>query len=206
MTHPESKVLPALLVVILWGALAILVANQGLILSAPDQPPYVLILCVAVPPILFGIAYASSSRLRAYALNLNLAVLTALQGWRLIGGMFLVLMSYRLLPSAFAWPAGVGDMIVGLYAPFVVLAVVRRASAWRGQVVLLNILGLLDFVGAIGFGVLAGNNPLGILRGEVSTDALQQLPLSIIPTFAVPAWIIIHIISLLQVSRMSRAA
>ena len=96
-------------------------------------------------------------------------------------------------------------MIVGLYAPFVVLAVVRRTSTWRGQIVLLNILGLLGFVGAIGFGVLAGNNPLGILRGEMSTDALQQLSLSIIPTFAVPAGIIIHIVSLLQVNRVSRA-
>jgi hypothetical protein len=127
--------------------------------------------------------------------------LTAIQGWRIIGGMFLVLMSVGLLPGAFAWPAGIGDMTVGIYAPFVVYALVRRASGWRGHVILLSILGLVDFAGAIGTGVMAGNNPLGVLRGPVTTDIMQRLPLSIIPTFGVPAWILVHWISLLKVTR-----
>jgi hypothetical protein len=65
--------------------------------------------------------------------------------------------------------------------------------------VLLNIPGLLDFVGAIGGGVLSGNSPIGILRGEVPTDMMQQLPLSLIPTFAVPFWIVLHVVSLIKV-------
>jgi hypothetical protein len=35
----------------------------------------------------------------------------------------------------------------------------------------------------------------------VTTDIMQRLPLSIIPTFGVPAWIIVHVISLLKVKR-----
>jgi hypothetical protein len=71
---------------------------------------------------------------------------------------------------------------------------------------LLNILGLLDFVGAIGGGVLAGNSPIGILRGDVASDIMQRLPLSLIPTFAVPFWIVLHIISLVKVRKLEGAA
>lgn len=201
MKNPESSLRPALLVLVAWGALSTFIANQGLYQNSPDAPPFALLAAVALPPILFGLIYARSSSFRAYVLGLDLALLTAMQAWRVIGGMFLVLMTYRLIPSAFALPAGVGDMIVGFYAPFVVYSLVRQADGWRTHLILLNILGLLDFVGAIGFGVMTGNNPLGILRGDVTTDAFQQLPLSIIPTFAVPAWIIVHIISLLQINR-----
>jgi hypothetical protein len=201
MKHADSPVTPAVLVLLAWGAISALVANQGLYVNPPDAAPYGLLAAVAVPPILFAIAYRASTRFREYVLGLNVTFLTALQGWRVIGGMFLVLMTYRIAPGTFAWPAGAGDMIVGFYAPFVVLALVRRSENWRAHVILLNILGLLDFVGAIGSGVLSGNNPLGILRGEVTTDFIQQLPLSIIPTFAVPAWIALHIVSLLQISR-----
>jgi hypothetical protein len=120
--------------------------------------------------------------------------------------MFLVLMTFRLLPGIFAWPAGIGDVIVGAYAPFVVLAISRRTSGWRNHVVLLNVLGLLDFIGAIGGGVLSGDSPIGILRGDVTANIMQQLPLSMIPTFAVPFWIILHIVSLIKARKLETAA
>jgi hypothetical protein len=129
-----------------------------------------------------------------------------MQAWRVIGAMFLVLMAFRLLPGIFAWPAGIGDVIVGAYAPFVVVAVSRRTPGWQKHVVLLNVLGLLDFVGAIGGGVLSGSSPIGILRGDVTSDIMQRLPLSMIPTFAVPFWIVLHIISLIKLrSRQATA-
>jgi hypothetical protein len=37
--------------------------------------------------------------------------------------------------------------------------------------------------------------------GPVTADIMQQLPLSLIPTFAVPAWIVMHVISLLKLQR-----
>ena len=107
--------------------------------------------------------------------------------------MFLVLMSFRLLPGTFAWPAGIGDIIVGAYAPFVVLAISRQTPGWRKHVVLLNVLGLLDFVGAIGGGVLS------------RADIMVELPLSMIPTFAVPFWIVLHIISLIKLRKPEAA-
>ena len=69
---------------------------------------------------------------------------------------------------------------------------------------LLNILGLLDFVGAIGGGVLSGGTSIGILRSDVTSDIMQTLPLSMIPTFAVPFWIVLHIISLIKLRNLEK--
>ena len=198
-TH--SSLTPAIAALVLWAAISATLGGRGAFETAPGQLPIALLLSLVLPIVVFAIAYAASDGFRRYVLGLDLRWLTAIQGWRIIGGMFLVLMSFNLLPGTFAWPAGVGDMIVGVYAPFVVYALVRQSPSWRAQVILLSILGLLDFVGAIGSGILAGDNPIGVLRGPISTAIMQRLPLSVIPTFGVPAWILVHWVSLLKVKR-----
>ena len=60
-------------------------------------------------------------------------------------------------------------------------------------------------MGAVGTGLLASSGPLGLLKGEISTLPLQQLPASLVPSFAVPLWIIIHVISLLQLRKARQA-
>ena len=72
-------------------------------------------IAVLGPPTVFAVAYAASARVRSLALGLDLRLLTAMQAWRVIGGMFLVLMWLRVLPGTFAWPAGIGDLVVGMY-------------------------------------------------------------------------------------------
>jgi len=118
--------------------------------------------------------------------------------------MFLAFHAYRLLPGVFAYPAGCGDILVGLLAPFVLMKVVREDKNWPQSVLMLNVLGLLDFLAAVGTGLLASSGPLGILKGEVSTQILQQMPVSLVPTFGVPFWIIVHLISLLQLQQHHR--
>ena len=198
MTVTDTNTLPVWFVIIAWAALSLLLNVVGVFGTDPDEPPLALLISVIGPVIVFVMAYSFSANVRTHSLSLDLRLLTAMQAWRVIGAMFLVLMSFGLLPGTFAWPAGIGDLIVGAYAPFVVLAISRRSPGWHTHVVLLNVLGLLDFVGAIGGGVLSGSSPIGMLRGEVTTDMMQELPLSMIPTFAVPCWIVLHIISLVK--------
>jgi hypothetical protein len=206
MTDKDTNTLPVWCVVIAWAALSLILNVLGVFATHPDKPPLALLISVIGPPILFVIAYSFSANVRTLSLSLDLRLLTAMQAWRVVGAMFLVLMSFGLLPGTFAWPAGIGDLIVGAYAPFVVLAISRRPPGWHAHVVLLNVLGLLDFVGAIGGGVLSGRSPIGILRGAVTTDIMQELPLSMIPTFAVPFWIVLHIISLIKLRNPQAAA
>ncbi|NKB23765.1 MAG: hypothetical protein GKR87_05180 [Kiritimatiellae bacterium] len=90
------------------------------------------------------------------------------------------------------------------YAPFVVIAIARKTPNWYRHAIALNVLGLLDFIGAIGGGVLSGSTPAGILSDQTTSDIMQDLPLSLIPTFAVPFWIILHTISLLQLRHLKQ--
>src|SRR6185437_8157592 len=52
-----------------------------------------------------------------FVLALDLRFVAAVQAWRWAGLEFLTLYTYGILPGVFAWPAGLGDMIVGFSAP-----------------------------------------------------------------------------------------
>ena len=166
--------------------------------ARPSRPPLALLVAVAGPPLVFGAVYGASRTFRDYALGLDLRLLTAFQAWRVLGGMFLALYAFGVLPGVFAWPAGVGDMAVGFAAPFVLHALIRGDRTWRRQVAWLNIAGLIDFAVAVVTGVLTSNTSLGVLADGATRASLGLLPLSLVPTFAVPLWIICHLISLLQ--------
>lgn len=189
-------------VLVAWFLIVLAAAARGAFFAGAAQPPLALLAAVTGPPVLFGLAYRLSRRFRAFALGIDLRLLTAVQGWRVIGIMFLALYAFGLLPGLFAWPAGLGDVAVGLAAPFVLLAMTAGAPNWRRQVLWLNVAGLLDFAGAIGTGVLTSNTSLGFFASDAPRASMGLLPLSLVPTFAVPLWIILHAISLLQLRRI----
>jgi len=179
----------------LWGGAA------GIFQSAPSQPPLALLIAVAGPPVVFAFAYRLSRGFREFVLGIDLRLLTAIQSWRVIGILFLALYAFGLVPGLFAWPAGLGDVAVGVAAPFVLLAMVRGAPTWRRQVMWLNIAGLVDFVGAVGTGVLSSDPSFGFVATSATRASLGALPLSLIPTFAVPLWTIFHVAALIQIAR-----
>jgi hypothetical protein len=186
------------IVLILWFALVLVAAGAGAFAADPEQPPLTLLLAVAAPSLIFAASYFASPALRAFVLSLDLVVLTAFQSWRVIGITFLVLYAYGLLPAAFAFPAGIGDAFVGIAAPFVAIAIARNSSGWHQKALWLNLAGLVDFAFAVGTGVLTSPTPVGVFAGTVTSAPMSELPLILIPAFAVPLWIIVHMISLLQ--------
>jgi hypothetical protein len=98
----------------------------------------------------------------------------------------------------------VGDALVGFTAGFAVMAVARGVPGWPRRVAWLNVAGLVDFAVAIATGVLTSNSGLGWFAEPGARASLGSLPLSVVPTFAVPLWTIFHVISLLQL-RQSRS-
>jgi hypothetical protein len=77
---------------------------------------------------------------------------------RLVGVVFLILMVQGHLPAAFALPAGLGDIAIGLAAPFVARRLAREPSR-AGSVaaaVRFHALGLLDLIVALSLGALLG--------------------------------------------------
>ena len=188
----------------LWFALVLAAAFAGAFRVGPEDAPLPLLLAVAIPVALFAAAYSASDRFRAYILGLDLGLLTALQGWRVLGGGFLFLYAWDILPGLFAYPAGLGDMAIGVAAPFLAAALYTGGVS-RRRLVLWNWLGLFDFVVAFTTGILTSGGAFGLLTGAVSNAPVQQLPLLLIPAFAVPLFILVHFAALLQL-RQARAA
>ena len=189
-----------------WLAAVVLGGMAGTFEPGPSRPPLPILAALAAPLGIFGLAYRLAPRFRDFVLSLDLRMLTAAQSWRVIGGMFLFLWAFDLRPALFAFPAGLGDVAVGIAAVFVLRAMIDEAPGWRRKVLLLNLAGLLDFAGAFATGILTSNSALGLLAGEKAAQwaSMDSMPLSLIPTFAVPMWIILHLISLLQLRQMGR--
>jgi len=187
----------------LWFAAALALGAVKAFDVGPDEWPLLFLAVVASPPTLFLAAYGLSTRVRDFALGLDLRFLTAMQGWRVMGMAFLFLHGYGLLPGLFAWPGGAGDVAVGLAAPFALFAQLRKSPGWQRKVFWLNIGGLADFAVAVVSGLSVSPTALGLLAGDVTTGIVLQLPLALIPIYAVPVFMIAHAISLLQLRRLS---
>ena len=200
-THENPISFAGWTILALWFAAALTALATGTFEQDPTEAPLPIMAAVALPVLVFALAYWGSARFREFALGLDLRFLTALQGWRVIGGVFLMLYFYDMLPGMFAWPAGLGDVAVGLAAPFVVLAMVTGTPGWRRGVLALNVAGLVDFAGALGTGLLASPTAFGVLAGDIDTALTVTLPLGLIPAFAVPLFILMHLISLIQLGR-----
>jgi hypothetical protein len=166
-----------------------------LFLNDASRPPIALGIAVLTPIVLFVVWFNTSQGFRRFVLSLNPRTLTTVQSWRIAGFVFLVLYTYRLLPGLFALPAGWGDVFIGATAVFVSM---RLASPeHRNSFILWQALGISDLVIALITGTTAGLlSPHGI-----ATSPMTELPLSLIPTFAVPLLMILHFICIAQARR-----
>ena len=200
-TARQHRIILAI-VLLAWLVVVVIAGGRGVFEAGPARPPLPIFIAVALPPVLFALLYRASRHVREFALSLDLRLVTAMQAWRIGGTMFLVLYSFGMLPGLFAWPAGIGDVAVGLAAPFVLQAMNVERRGWERYLFWHNIAGLADFAGAIATGVLSSNSAIGFFASAAPTVSMGLLPLSLIPTFAVPLWIILHMISLIRLRRI----
>jgi hypothetical protein len=185
-------------IVAAWFLAALAGSLLGVFDSAP-RPPIVLGLAVTVPVVLFELCYLTFPRFQQFVASLNLRALTLAQTGRIAGIVFLILHSQGALPGAFALPAGWGDIAIGITAPLV--AWYWKPPFPRTAFAVWNVLGILDLVMAVSLGVLSSPTILGVLAGEGSTRIMGQFPLSLIPTFFVPLFLIFHLIALSRVGK-----
>ncbi len=110
----------------------VLAAWFGLILflgaeerSGPaGAPPLPILFGATIPVIAFLAAFMGWSAFRASTLQADIRFLAAIQAWRAGGLGFLALQAHGVLPGLFAWPAGLGDIAIGVTAPWVLLALI----------------------------------------------------------------------------------
>jgi hypothetical protein len=190
-------------VLALWFVGVVLLGAGGAFARSPGAPPLPLLIGATAPILVFLGAYWAWPAFRARVLSLDLSLATAIQGWRAAGFGFLALYAYGILPGVFAWPAGLGDIAIGVTAPWVALALIRRPDfATSRNFVAWNLLGILDLVVALGVGGLSSIFATGA-AGEVTTRPMTQLPLLLIPAYLVPMFVMLHLAALFQAYRQA---
>jgi hypothetical protein len=183
-----------------WFVLALMLSALHIIESGPNRPPLALGLAALTPVVVFLVWFAGSAGFREFVLSLSPRALTVVQSWRVAGFAFVTLAAYRILPNAFALPAGYGDIAIGLTAPLAALAL--AGTEHRRSFLLWQALGMVDLVMAVSLGTLASViDPHGI-----PTSPMMVLPLSLIPGFAVPLLLILHIACVAQALRWRQRA
>jgi hypothetical protein len=180
-----------------WLALVSVLGARGAFAQAPGEPPLPIFVAVALPILLFLAAYSTSAAFRVFVLNLDQRLTLGLQAWRFAGLGFIALTAYNVLPGAFAWPAGLGDIAIGATAPLLAVSLARNGGLVSSRLfVAWNVLGILDLVTAVTTGTLVAWFGLG--GDPASMGPMAQLPLLFIPAFLVPIFVVLHIAGLFQ--------
>jgi len=131
--------------------------------------------------------------------------LVSVQLYRALGVIFLILYGTGKLPGQFAWPAGVGDIAVGLLAPVVGLAYARAPHKARGLVAAWNVLGILDLIVAVSTGFMTAPSRFVSFDVQPTSDLMSVLPMVLIPVYLVPLSIVLHLASLAKLRREAQA-
>jgi len=158
-----------------------------------------IFLFVVTPVIVFGVAFAVSRRVRAWAFDFDTRTLVFVQTVRVGGIAFLAVYAVGKLNGKFALWAGLLDAATGFSAPFAAHYLAPpRTTKQRGLLIAWMATGILDFVVAI---------PLASrvrAADPASMVALTIPPLSLITTYFVPLALIDYFILVVHLWRQRR--
>jgi hypothetical protein len=190
----------------LGAALLLAPAPASLLTRDPFYLTPLIPFFAVVPPTIVLLALWRSSTLRRVVAAASLPALIGVQFYRSVGVLFVILLALGQLPAHFAVPAGWGDIAVGLTAPLVALALARGVRGGRTLAIGWNVFGLLDLVVAVGMGTgFLAPFLVPDLGSRVSpTPAMGVFPMVLVPTFAVPVSVLLHLVALVRVLREVR--
>ncbi len=180
---------------IAWFAIALALGNAHVFRSNLHGVPWIGF-GVGLPIVVGLLVYAAQPSVRRAVQAIPQPWLLLAQAPRIVGGLFLLLMLKHRLPHVFALPAGIGDIFIGVTAPFVALAYAARSKHARAIASVFNGLGILDLVIAVGTGFLTSPSPFQLFHSQPSTALMTIVPLVLVPTFLVPFWILVHAASI----------
>ena len=191
----------------LWIGLAIALATIG-IYAATATPVPVVGVMAGLPLIVVGVAASLFAGVREALLALPVTLLVGLNTMRIFPGAFMVLLALQgRLSGPFPQSAGWGDVIVGVTAVPLTLAVARDIAGQRGALLAWNVFGTLDLIAALALGILsAPGSPLQLFGGTIGSAAVTVLPWSNIPALLVPFYLITHGLIFTHLARANRTA
>jgi len=177
----------------LWFGLAIALGSIEAFVDAGRRP-------VPLTGIMFGSALIAAATLAALwpaarraLLSAPMPILVGLHIPRLMGGMFLVLAATGRLEGPFPIFQAFGDMAAAAVA-IPCLRIAARPTTDRDWILRIwNVFGALDLLVAISLAMLSTpGSAVQIIHGGVGPEAMQHLPLALIPSVLAPFWVITH--------------
>jgi len=155
-------------------------------------------LFASVPAAVVLIALRLSPAFRQALAAIPLPPLHGIQVYRVIGAVFVFLLAQGQLPAHFAQPAGWGDIAIGVVAPVVAFALARGVPGAVALAASWNVLGLLDLMVAAGMGtgLLAPYLAPWLGARVPAAPAMGVFPLVLVPLFAVPVSVMLHLVGL----------
>jgi hypothetical protein len=190
--------LSALLVA--WFAVAFATSLAGFYRPPAGSPP--TIQWGLLTPIVIGLLlFLSWPLLRRTVAIIPNSWIVGVQLYRTLGVVFLLLYASGHLPGLFALPAGIVDVLVGILAPVVAAAYARSPEGAAGSVRWWNLLGITDLVVAVGLGFATSPSPFQLAAFDHPNELIGMFPLVLIPVFAVPLSILLHLASLQKLRR-----
>jgi hypothetical protein len=181
-----------------WFGVADWLGRSGIYEPRADGLP-LLPLAIIVPLVVGLFLTLRSSRLAAVLDAIPVYWLVGFQVYRVLGVVFLIQLARGLAPWQFALPAGIGDVLTGLFALPVASYLMMHGSRAVPKAMAWNLFGITDLTVAITMGALTSLGPLHAMAFDNPTQFAY--PLVMIPTFAVPLSLILHGLSLRQLAR-----
>lgn len=137
--------------------------------------------------------------------GLNMYWLTGIQVFRNIGALFLLENARGLVGTTFAYFAGIGDVIVGMLAVYILALMLQGKSVSNKWYMGLIFIGVLDFISAFSFGTLSSPLPIQMFAFN-ENHYVSQYPLGLIPFLLVPLAMSYHTLMYLTLKRAKRAS
>jgi hypothetical protein len=174
-----------------WFLVALLLSWLDFYQGSPARLPLGLLIPIAAGVLLFR----TWPLFRRIVDALPQRWIVSIQTYRIEGLIFLVLYASGRLPGAFALPAGIGDVAVGLMAP------VAGAGGSSARLWAWNLAGITDLVVAATTGFLTSPSPVQLLALDRPNELITAFPLVLIPVFIVPLSVLLHLASLQKLRR-----
>jgi hypothetical protein len=184
----------------LWFAVAWSAAINGVFRTGASSLP--LLPLAIFLPVMIGAPLLLLSKRMGQVLDATPAAwLVALQLYRVFGSWALTAWLHGVLPGVFALPAGIGDVLTGLFAVPAAIAAASGTAQGRGAAITWNIFGLADFAVAITLGFVTSPGPFQLIVPTVPSIGAGAYPDVLTPAFVVPSSVLLHALSLRQISR-----
>jgi hypothetical protein len=190
-------------VLIGWFGIAFALGFLEVYRTASDRIPTIPY-GILVPIIIGGLVIVRSSTMARVLDAVPQHWLIGVQLYRALGAIFLILYGTGKMPGLFAWPAGLGDVLVGVLAPVVAVAYARGPEKNGDLVSAWNIFGMVDLIVAVATGFSTSPSPFQLFAFDQPNELVSMFPLVLIPTYLVPVSVLLHIASLTKLHRAVR--